>query len=55
MKKIEENEDTAKDKSYFVWGVLGLAVGVTAYVITGKVWFLILGSLATTFAMIFGD
>ena len=55
MRRIEEKEDKTKDKSYFVWGVLGLAVGVTAYVIAGKVWFLILGALAMTFSMLFED
>ena len=55
MKKIENNQEKTKEKSYFVWGVLILALGVTAYVITGKVWFLILGALAMTFSMLFED
>lgn len=49
MKKTEKT----KSNSYLFWGSIGLAVGCFAYVLSGKVWFLILGVLATTLAMIF--
>lgn len=53
MKKEEKTEK--KGSSYMFWGAIGLAAGCVAYVLSGKVWFLILGILSTTFAMIFED
>ena len=54
MKKEEKSEKN-KGSSYMFWGAIGLAAGCVAYVLSGKVLFLILGILATTFAMIFEE
>ena len=51
MKNAENN----KSNSAMVWGSLGLAIGCMAYVISGKLWFLIGGIFAIAFVMIFKD
>ena len=51
MKKEEKTEKN----THMFWRVIGLAVSCAAYVLSGKVWFLILGVLAATFAMVFED
>jgi len=54
MKK-EEKTGKNRGSSHVFWRVIGLAASCAAYVLSGKVWFLILGVLAATFAMVFED
>ena len=54
MKK-EEKTGKNRGSSHMFWRVIGLAASCAAYVLSGKVWFLILGVLAATFAMVFED
>jgi hypothetical protein len=51
----EEKTEKNKGSSHMFWCAIGLAASCAAYVLSGKVWFLILGISATTFAMVFED